>query len=429
LALSPASNLKLITTAAGLETLGKNYRFKTYLAYDGHIDFDKKILFGNLIIKGGGDPTLGSKYFSETQDAAFFNQWAEFLRTTGIDSVSGRIYADTRCFDDENVPPTWAWEDMANYFGSGASGIAIYDNAYSMFFNTGINRGDSNTLTKVQPEIPGFILDNRSKADTIDFDNSFIFGSPYQNNREMRGELPKNRKNFEVRGALPNPGFQTAYDFAKLLKVYGIKINPVPIVIKNNKSKEIYDTASIQILLYTKSPELKDIIEKTNLNSINLFAEHIFNQMDVATGGNGSTKSAAAKLTKFWSDKGMDTDGLSINDGCGLSRYNTVTAKQMVFMLDYMKNKSQNFADFYESLPIAGEKGTIWSMCVGTSAAGNLHAKSGSIRAVRAYSGYVKSKSGRELAFSVLINNYNGMPVPAVKKIEKLLVSLSDFKD
>ncbi len=429
LALTPASTMKLLTTSASLEVLGADFRFKTSLAYDGKIDTARRILYGNLIILGGGDPSLGSKYFPETRSAAFLVRWAEVLKTLGIDSVSGRLFADTRCFDDALVPPTRAWEDMANYFGGGASGISIYDNSYSLFFDTGKNKGDSNTLIKISPQVTGLNVDNRSKADSIDFDNSFLFGAPYSGEREIRGELPLNKTNYEVRGTIPNPAYVAAEDLIRELKIFGIAIDSIPVILKNEKSKLTYNSADIKILNTEQSPPVYQIIEKTNLYSINLFAEHLLNRIGLARGGEGNTKSAAEKLTAFWRSKGMDTDGLTVADGCGLSRYTTVTAKQMSFMLNYMKNSSKNFDSFYASLPIAGKKGTIKSLCKGTSADGNIHAKSGSIRGVRAYAGYVSSKSGREMAFSIIINNYNGTPGAALRKIEKLLVALADFEE
>jgi D-alanyl-D-alanine carboxypeptidase/D-alanyl-D-alanine-endopeptidase (penicillin-binding protein 4) len=142
---------------------------------------------------------------------------------------------------------------------------------------------------------------------------------------------------------------------------------------------------------------------------------------------NGSNTEAIKAIGDFWIKKGMDTEGFYIFDGSGLSRYNSVTPRQLVFVLNYMQNKSKNFNEFQKSLPIAGESGTLKSIGINTSAKGNVVAKSGSIGRVRAYTGYVTSKSGRTIAFSMNIANYNCSSSEAREKLTKLMVAMADF--
>ena len=113
LALVPASSLKLITTATALEVLGEAHRFTTTISYSGEIK--NGILNGNIIIKGGGDPALGSHRF-RSYYGAFLNNWATSIKALGIDSINGKIIADASIFDNE-VPATWIWQDLGNYFG------------------------------------------------------------------------------------------------------------------------------------------------------------------------------------------------------------------------------------------------------------------------------------------------------------------------
>ena len=150
-----------------------------------------------------------------------------------------------------------------------------------------------------------------------------------------------------------------------------------------------------------------------------MYAEHFLNHVASVRKKEKGTKSATKFVENFWAAKGMNTGGLS--------RYNTVTAKQMVFLLKYMKNKSKFSKEFYESLAVVGKKGTVRYMLRKTSAAGNMRAKSGSIRSVRCYAGYVKTKSGRDVAFSIMLNNFNCSSSKARKKIEKVLKALADF--
>ena len=132
-------------------------------------------------------------------------------------------------------------------------------------------------------------------------------------------------------------------------------------------------------------------------------------------------------IKHFWQKKGLNTDGMFLFDGSGLSRYNGITTKQLVSVLKYMKIKSRNLEIYYTSIPLVGIEGTVKYMCKGTSAVNNMRAKSGSLKNVIAYAGYVKTKSGRELAFSIMINNFNCSSKLARKKIEKTLTALADF--
>ncbi|HDR52849.1 MAG TPA: D-alanyl-D-alanine carboxypeptidase/D-alanyl-D-alanine-endopeptidase, partial [Mariniphaga anaerophila] len=116
--LIPASVMKVLTSATALEILGPDYRFQTRLGYAGIIE--NGTLKGDLIIIGGGDPALGSEYFSDQYFAPHFMEtWAEKIRAAGIRRVDGRLILDTSLYDSEKIPPTWVWEDMGNYYGSG----------------------------------------------------------------------------------------------------------------------------------------------------------------------------------------------------------------------------------------------------------------------------------------------------------------------
>ena len=123
----------------------------------------------------------------------------------------------------------------------------------------------------------------------------------------------------------------------------------------------------------------------------------------------------------------MDTDGMLVYDGSGLSHYDAFSPYQMVFLLKHMKNSS-NFSNFYNSLPIGGKTGTIKNMFIGTAAEGNIHVKSGTVNKAKAYAGYVTSASGREIAFSMMVNNFSCSSREARSQLKKLMISLADLK-
>ncbi len=422
----PGSTQKLITTATALEILGSNYKFKTRLEYTGKIDKQTGILEGNLIIKGGGDPTLGSKYFSQTEINKLLAKWTKAISDAGIKYINGKIIADASLYGYQTVPPKWTWEDMGNYFGAAPCGLTIRDNSYSLFFNTSSVKGKKTEIVKIEPEIPELKIRNNVVSDAVHSDLSYIFGAPYTYERIIEGRLPLNKTKYEVKGSLPDPALFAAKLLKQKLKEYGISSGKATTFRINPELKNT-DTLKHNLILTVYSPELKDIIRLTNFNSINLFAEHLYKQTQLYIAKFNLKKTSKNFIKYFWQSKGINTEGMFIFDGSGLSRYNGITAKQLASVLRYMKTKSKNSDIFYNSLATAGKEGTVKNICKNTAADGNMRAKSGSLKNVRAYAGYVKTKSNRELAFSIIADNFNCSSSAARKKIEKVLIALAEF--
>ena len=135
ISLAPASVMKLITSAAALELLGPEYTFKTTVGYTGTLNKRTGRLNGNIIIHGGGDPALGSKYFSDHY-GDFLHNWVAEIRKTGIKKIRGRVITDDSYYDFLPVPAKWLWEDEGNYYGAGAYGLSVFDNTYEIHFQT-----------------------------------------------------------------------------------------------------------------------------------------------------------------------------------------------------------------------------------------------------------------------------------------------------
>jgi D-alanyl-D-alanine carboxypeptidase/D-alanyl-D-alanine-endopeptidase (penicillin-binding protein 4) len=426
LSLTPASTQKIITTAAALETFGPAFRFSTKLVYVGKFDSTTHVLNGKLIIKGGGDPTLGSKYFDQTAGQGFFNDWFDALNILGVKTITGEVIGDERIYGYEIVPPTWSWEDMGNYFGAGANGLTIMDNMYTLWYNTSDRPGGETMITKIEPLIPGMTFDNKVKADRVYSDKSYIFGAPYTYHRYINGSLPLGKTDYKVKGSMPDPSFYCAYLLKQKLEENGISTG-LPTTFRISPDLQSVDSLPAVTLYETWSPQLIEIIKQTNFRSINLFAEHLFTHARLKSVGFMLDKADPNFMEHFWSSKGIDTKGMAIYDGSGLSKYNTVTARQLASILRYMKKQSKYSDAFTESLPIVGKEGTVSGICKGTAAENNMRAKSGSIKAVRAYAGYVTSKSGRAIAFALIINNYNGSSSETGNKMQALMTALADF--
>jgi D-alanyl-D-alanine carboxypeptidase/D-alanyl-D-alanine-endopeptidase (penicillin-binding protein 4) len=424
----PASTQKLFTTATVLELAGTGYRFKTKIQYTGTINKQTKTLNGNLIIKGGGDPTLGSKFFYKNHQFDFIKVIITAIKSAGIEKITGRVIADASVYTYEPASPKWLWEEVANYYAVAACGLSVYDNLYELHFTSPVEAGKQTKIIKIYPEIPNLSIQNYVLSSNIRSDEAYIYGAPYTYKRTVRGTIPRNKADFIVKGAMPDPAYFLAKKIQQELDSSGIHcLKPATTVRLLNLKKEKEQIAGTTIkTLY--SPSLIEIINTTNHKSNNLFAEHLLNLISIKRNLKEKSQSASAKeLINFWQIKGMDINGLHIVDGSGLSRLNLISARQFIFLLKYMKKQSKNSDAFINTLPVAGKSGTLKYLGRGTILEGNMQAKSGSVERVRAFAGYIKTKSGKEVAFSVNVANYNCSSRSIKQKISNLLLALANI--
>jgi D-alanyl-D-alanine carboxypeptidase/D-alanyl-D-alanine-endopeptidase (penicillin-binding protein 4) len=400
--LIPASTQKLITTSVALQKLGSEFKFQTKVYYSGEVK--DSVLHGNIVIKGGGDPTLGSERFNQQN---FIYEWVMKIKSVGIKEVKGGIFTDISSHSNNPIH-NWIWGDIANYYGAAAYSINLFDNTQKIHFKTG-NIGDTAKIVKTEPEVNFVNYKSEVISSNISSDEAYIYGSPFDGNRLVKGKLPANRNDFLVKAALPSPNKV----LEQLLKMELISLEVV-------LSEEIYPNNSLNLIFIHESHPLKDIIYWTNQISMNLYAEAILLSL-CSNNGQASYDLGVKEVETFISSKGIEVEGMHLTDGSGLSRNNGVTTKQMVKVLQQVKS-SKEFSDFYKSLPISGESGTLRNFA--KSIPGKVHAKSGYINGVRCYSGYLTTKSGREVIFSVMINNYTCSNYQIKKDIESLLIQL-----
>jgi D-alanyl-D-alanine carboxypeptidase len=173
-------------------------------------------------------------------------------------------------------------------------------------------------------------------------------------------------------------------------------------------------------------PSIIPEVTVTNQHSVNWRSSKLLRRI----GGklyNHTTKDAGVQgILQFWKSKGLDTKGMYFDDGNGLSRNNAVSPKQLVDAL-YIMTNSKYFLPFYESLPIAGLTGTLHKAMKGTAAEGRVRAKTGTIAGVKSFAGYVKSLSGKELIFAIIVNDYSCRTKLIKKKLEAILVKMAEI--
>jgi D-alanyl-D-alanine carboxypeptidase/D-alanyl-D-alanine-endopeptidase (penicillin-binding protein 4) len=421
-----ASTTKLFTTSAAIELLGPDYRPETKVYLQGKIDANGK-LHGNIWIRGGGDVTLGSRYFQNAgNERAFMAIWKDTLIKLGIKAVSGSVIADGSDFGYEGVPGGWSWNDIGNYYGAGPSGICIYDNMLTFRFKSSAVVGGPTTFLSTYPVIPNLIFHNDISSEKVSGDKAFIFGAPFALDRYGSGAIPINQPTFEVKGSLPDPEYQLAYEFTEFLRSAGIVVSgEAKSVRKNELQHTTKYTDDFQLVYVHQGASVREIAKITNLKSINLFAEGLVCLIGYHLTGKGTTTQGLRQIEKYL-NKSVSFSGLFLEDGSGLSRTNGISATHFCSLLQ-LEAESANYAIFSATLPVAGKNGTVATLCKGQPGEGRIMAKSGTMNRVKSYAGYVNSKSGKRLAFAFTVSNFNSSSHAVVEKMEKVLNALAVY--
>ncbi len=413
-ALVPASTLKVVTTTAALGILGNKFRYTTRLVHTGNFNKVTGTINGDLIIIGSGDPSLQSEYFDSGAEN-ITEIWANALKEKGVKAITGAIIANTSCFE-RSIPDQWIWGDIGNYFGTTPCGISFRDNKFSLAFTSG-KQGAPAVLSKVdQPYLKNKIEILANVSSNGNSDEACVYGDPYGWKKFVSGTIPPERNNYQVEAALPDPALLCVESLFTSLAKIGVKCQ--------SEIRVVYKNDSIPTtLLYTHySPTIDQLIYHTNMKSNNLYCESL-----LLTLGKGNRSSGISAVKKYWQSKGLDVTELFMNDGCGLSRSDVLTPQFLANVLSKTRQDSVAYKIISNSLPVAGKRGSMVSVGNGSEIEGKLRAKTGYINRVRAFAGYVTSKSGKELAFSVIFNNYNCTPTEARQKIEKFLIALNSL--
>ncbi len=408
----PASVMKLLTTAACLETMGPGFRFPTILEYTGSIE--NGVLYGDLYVHGGCDPSLGWQ-----GKTAFFTQWIKAVRAAGIKRIEGAIIADMTMLDGEAQNPGWLCEDAGNYYAPGIFALNYYGNTMNIVLKSG-EPGTVATVMKTEPQVDDIRFINRVRCDRIQYDGAFVSGLPYSNERYLTGAVPSNLGTFGVKGDLPNPGLLLARHFTAKLREAGITVareadylpdyNPLL-----PKRHELY--------IHYSEP-LSELIKETNINSNNLYAEALFRYLGTRYTLPGTIHNSQDLLRDYWRRRGVAVQNAIIKDGCGLAPQDAISAKAFVQLLTIM-SRSKNQEAWIASLPVSGKTGTLKSLCPGTALEGRIHAKSGTIAGTKNFAGYIDMPNGDTWVFAILINSAPGKAKNIQYVIQQYLLDLT----
>lgn len=487
--LTPASVLKLYTTAAALDILGPKYRFNTKIYYSGALRGGK--ITGDLYIKGAGDPTLGSLRMYGVQGLdELISNWILQMKDMGITQINGGVYADNSIFGGVSLPWRTTYQNIGNYFAAPADGLNVRDNSYDIYFEPALapqdesiflkpqaflpalnedeeeeESGDNSSeyrapdiealvssytaknenakdgkflsdakkaegktakILKIEPQIKDFKIKNYAKySSSVKNDNAYVNFAAGCFGAEIFGAIPITGRPTKIIAAMPEPALFLADYLKTKLQESGIEVIGQAALI----SPETYSDKTL--LLTHTSPQLRDIVKYTNKRSFNLYADSLLRSLAAAASSETAATSGAGvkEVKNFLTRLNVDNEDFEVFDGSGLSRDDLVSCKMTVDMLSSVLKKPYA-KDFLDSLPLVGAREDMGNMARKmrhSAAAHNGLVKTGFLDRARAHAGYIKDAKGRQIIFCVISNNFHG-PLKEVNALhEGFINSLADI--
>ena len=447
---TPASNAKLFTTAAVFGLIGPDYRFKTTVESMGTIDKYGR-LNSDLVLVGRGDPNLSGRtlpYSMHTERKAppiqVLQGLADQLVQHGLKYVDGDVVADDSYFVWERYGEGWSQDDLAREWGAPVSALTINDNV--IFVNImPADRPGERAFLNITPFPEYYKIDNRvtttpagSEPRTVSINRE-----PGSNLLTFWGNIPQDDPGFGEALAIEDPADFSARLFRELLEERGVTIygrtRTHHTELASTQTFSVTSMASgggsttrppvptpLILASYQSQPVAQDL-RVINKVSQNLHAELMLRLLGKEKGTSGSIQGGLEVLRSFLVNAGIKPEEFAFYDGSGLSREDLVTPRATVELLQYCSR--QPWArPYHDTLPVAGVDGSLADRFRTSSAAGMVHAKTGSLAHVYSLAGYANTKSGDRIAFAVMTNN-NNMPTKRVLDlIDKVVVRLVEDK-
>ena len=396
--IKPASNMKLLTTAAALDVLGKDYRFNTTLYTSGKMS--NGVLKGDVYLKGQGDPTLS---FEDLQ------QFAEELKAQGINKIDGRIVGDDKWFDDDLLTPGIWVGDESYYYAAPISALTTspntdYDSGTIIVEATGTAVGELPSIN-VTPHIGDLQIVNEAQTVEAGKTNTVTIERMYETNQiVISGNLPvdKTKKEWVT---VKHPTTHTLTMFQAVLAEAGIEYS-------KEKLFRAATPKSAQLVAMKQSMTLEQLLIPYMKLSNNGIADILVKTMGKVKKNEGSTTAGLEVIREYGKSINLNMVDWQFEDGSGMSHENRVSSLAVSELL-YKVQGEDWFNTYFTSLPVAANTdrmvgGTLRNRLKDPLTAGKVYAKTGSLTGVSTLSGYLEASSGQSYIFSVLVQNKSG---------------------
>jgi D-alanyl-D-alanine carboxypeptidase/D-alanyl-D-alanine-endopeptidase (penicillin-binding protein 4) len=396
LLLVPASNQKILTAATALTRLGPDHVFVTRLGGVGVRD--KNVWRGDLVLVGAGDPSLSSVRLREMVRA---------LKTSGVRRVTGRIVADDGRFDEKRLGAGWQWDDEPFDYQPQVSALNLDENVVSVRVTPGRAPGDPALVTLDPPTAYVRIASTVRTVAAKEAANVAFDRARGRNDLIVSGTIAVGAKPATAALTVEEPSLFAATRLGELLKEEGVVVAGGPPV-----RAAAPPVAGVTPLAESASEPLSVLVRDMMKRSDNLYAETLLKAAGAAIGsGVGTTAGGARTVAALVATAGGGNPAvvLRVADGSGLSRLDLVTPQVLATLLAYLADPAKAGTGvaraFGDALPVGGVDGTLRNRFKNTSAQGVVRAKTGSLTGVSTLSGYLTTKAGEPLVFSILMNN------------------------
>jgi len=388
---NPASNMKLITAAAALVKLGPEYRFKTVVYADTNIRNGR--VLGNIYIKGYGDPDL------KTVDLW---EMAKNIKWKGIKKITGDLIVDDSFFDSIRKGRGWMWDYGPYVYNARIGALSLNENSIMVSVKPGDKPGDT-VKVRLEPPTKYVDVDNQGITGTGWFRSNLNIDRVMRDDRNVvviAGTLSVNSAGVTVFRNLENPPLYTATVFKELLEKEGITID-------GDIKIDMVSIDAVKELITHYSEPLTKIIYYMNKVSSNFVAEQLLKTLGATFEGEpGTADKGVSVVINFMSQFGVHPRKYKAADGSGLSRYDLISPSQIIKLLVFMYNNFEYGPEYLTSLPIAGIDGTLRRRMREPSIQRKMRAKTGTLSGVSCLSGYVPTRDGDILIFSMMMNNF-----------------------
>jgi D-alanyl-D-alanine carboxypeptidase/D-alanyl-D-alanine-endopeptidase (penicillin-binding protein 4) len=431
LPLAPASNVKLLTTAAALHYLGPGYRFRTFLLADGPIA--DGVLQGDLVLYGTGDPSIAERFYGSR--TAVFEQFAQALSEAGIRRIEGDVVGDGTFLPGPGVPPGWSGESLNDWYAAPATALSFNENVIRLRVQAGA--AGTTPVVETVPRAEGIPILNEATTSPRGTRNRLAVVRDDPNDPiAVVGQIPEGSRDVWRQLTVTDPEGFAAEALATVLTDRGITVEgrarraagprESPIPQDATWAPALSESTPPRILAVHDSPPLIDLLDVVNKVSHNLFAELIARTTGLQVSGDGTFQGGAEAVMRFLVEEvGVDSAQVRLTDGSGLSPTNQVSAAAFIRTLEHMAG-SPHWPAFWSTLPEAGNPRELRRM-YRTRAAGNLRAKTGTIERTSSLSGMVRSASGERILFSIIANEVPS--TDAAKRLEdRIGTRLADFE-